>query len=188
MEFLGTLVRRLQQSGLSATLLFAVICSVHADTVYQAPDEFLQQALENNAPQLKTLWLDQDLKQGAKDILKHAFTSLRVRYWQDGDRTAWILDEIGKERPITLGVVVENDTIVQVKVLTYRESRGGEVRHAFFTNQFIGAALNEKQQLDRGIDGVTGATMSVRAVTRVAQVALLFHQYVIDSTTQVAQK
>ncbi|MGI9288240.1 MAG: FMN-binding protein [Pseudomonadales bacterium] len=111
-----------------------------------------------------------------------------MRYWRAGNRTAWILDEIGKERPITLGVVVENNTIAQVKVLTYRESRGGEVRHAFFTNQFIGAMLNEKRQLDRDIDGVTGATMSVRAVTRVAQVALLFHQHVTHTATRVAQQ
>ncbi len=188
MEFLSTLARRMQQSVLCTILLFAVTCSVHADTVYQASDAFVQQAFESTTPQLKTLWLDQELKQGTKSILKHAFASLRVRYWQDGDRTVWILDEIGKERPITLGVVVEDAGIVQVKVLTYRESRGGEVRHAFFTNQFIGATLNETQHLDRGIDGVTGATMSVRAVTRVAQVALLFHQHVTASDTRVAQK
>lgn len=188
MEFLRALARRVQQCGLCATLLFAVTCNTQADTVYQATDAFVQHAFEGTAPQLKTLWLDRELKQGAKSILKHAFASLRVRYWQDGGKTVWILDEIGKERPITLGVVVENDTIVRVKVLTYRESRGGEVRHAFFTNQFIGATLNEKQHLDRGIDGVTGATMSVRAVTRVAQVALLFHHHVTASATRVAQK
>lgn len=173
---------------LLAALLFIAAGSAKADAVYQAPDAFVQQAFESAAPQLQTLWLDQELKQGAKNILKHPFAPMRVRYWREGDRSAWILDEIGKERPITLGVVVDNNTIAQVKVLTYRESRGGEVRHAFFTNQFIGAMLNDKRQLDRGIDGVTGATMSVRAVTRVAQLALLFHQHVNASATQVAQQ
>ncbi len=176
------------KNGLIAILLLIAAGGAHADMVYQAPDAFVQQAFEGVAPQMQTLWLNRELKQGAKSILHHPFATMRVRYWRDGSRTAWILDEIGKERPITLGVVVENNTIMQLKVLTYRESRGGEVRHAFFTGQFIGAMLNNKWQLDRGIDGVTGATMSVRAVTRVAQVALLFHQHVTTGTTRVAQQ
>lgn len=176
------------KTWLVAVLLLSAAGSAYADTVYQTPDTFVQQAFEGAPPKIQTLWLNQALKQGAKSILNHPFRSLRVRYWKHGGRTAWILDEIGKERPITLGIVVESNTIMQLKVLTYRESRGGEVRHPFFTNQFIGATLNDKRQLDRGIDGVTGATMSVRAVTRVAQVALLFHQHVSATAPRVAQQ
>ncbi|MGI9293091.1 MAG: hypothetical protein ACR2PS_03840, partial [Pseudomonadales bacterium] len=97
-------------------MLLIAAGSAHADTVYQAPDTFVQHAFEGAVPQVQTLWLNRELKQSAKNILKHAFASMRVRYWRDGDRTAWILDEIGKERPITLGIVVEDHTIVQVKV------------------------------------------------------------------------
>ena len=50
-----------------------------------------------------------------------------MRYWQSGSRTAWVLDEIGKEQPITTGIIVENGKILSVDVLAYRESRGAEV-------------------------------------------------------------
>ena len=104
---------------------------------------------------------------------------LRLRYWMKAGRTVWILEEIGKERPITTGFVVENNEIKKVKILIFRESRGWEVRYPFFTDQFTGASLRgENLELDRAIDGISGATLSVSAVTRLARLALLFHQHV----------
>ncbi len=102
---------------------------------------------------------------------------LRLRYWGRDGRTAWILDEIGKEEPITTGIVVNGRAIEEVKVLIFRESRGWEVRHPFFTDQFKGARLGHDDQLDRHIDGISGATLSVRALKRLARVALFLHQH-----------
>jgi hypothetical protein len=53
------------------------------------------------------------------------------------------------------------------------------VRHDFFTREFDSAALDGGGELDRGIDGISGATLSVRAVTRLARVALTFHEHVM---------
>ena len=99
----------------------------------------------------------------------------------DGTRSAWILNEIGKELPITIGVAVSSGAIASVDVLEFRESRGWEVRYPFFTDQFVDARLGPNDKLDRRIDGITGATMSVDAVTRVAQVALLLHEHVANA-------
>jgi len=96
-----------------------------------------------------------------------------VRYWSRDERTAWILEEIGKTEPITTGIVVDKGAIARISVLIYRESRGWEVRYPFFTDQFKGATLNSTHELDRNIDGISGATLSVRALTRLARVALL---------------
>ena len=52
--------------------------------------------------------------------------------------------------------------------MTFRETRGDEVRHNFFTKQFDGVELTAKNGLTQHIDGITGATMSVRALTKVA--------------------
>jgi uncharacterized protein with FMN-binding domain len=87
------------------------------------------------------------------------------------------LEEIGKEQPITTGIVVEDGKIDQVKVLVFRESRGFEVRYPFFTDQFRGATLREGLDLDREIDGISGATLSVRALTKLARLALLLHAH-----------
>jgi hypothetical protein len=62
-----------------------------------------------------------------------------------------------------------------LRVLIYRESRGWEVRHAFFTRQFDQAQL-ENGKLDRSIDGITGATLSVEALQRAARLALWLDQ------------
>ena len=68
-----------------------------------------------------------------------------------------------------------------ISVLVYRESRGDEVRHAFFTDQFKNAILTEQYQLDKHIDGITGATLSVRALTKISRVALYLHNIVTTS-------
>ena len=96
-----------------------------------------------------------------------------------GDRTAWVIDEIGKERPITIGVVVADGRIESVDVLAFRESRGGEVRYPFFTKQYKNLGLKDGDRLDGHVDGITGATLSVWAVTKVSRLALVLHSEVI---------
>jgi hypothetical protein len=162
---------------LVGTLIIASISPANAGGVYQEPDAFINQVFDNSAPKPQVLWLNKELKAQIVDILDHKYKGLRVRYWQqDLDskrRTAWILDEIGKEKPITVGLVVNDEKIELVKVLVFRESRGWEVRHDFFTKQFEQAALKDDHRLDKHIDNISGATLSVRALTKLARIALL---------------
>ncbi len=145
---------------------------------YVETDEYLRNAFPAELPAASTLWVAGELRESVERILGHPFKVLRVRYWQDGARSAWVLDEIGKELPITIGVTVDAGAIDNVRVLEFRESRGWEVRYPFFTDQFANARLDGDERLDRNIDGITGATMSVHAVTRIARVALLLHEHV----------
>jgi hypothetical protein len=147
-------------------------CAASAE-VYLAPEKFLAEAFSGSVPKPSMLWVKGETRAALEKILGHASPGLRVRYWLQGSRTAWILEEIGKTEPITTGIVVDNGAIERVSVLVFRESRGWEVRYPFFTNQFKGATLKEMQELDRSIDGISGATLSVRALTRLARVALL---------------
>ena len=145
---------------------------------YVETDEYLRGAFATDVPAAQTLWVTGDLRKSVERTLGHPFKVLRVRYWQTGARSAWVLDEIGKELPITIGITVDAGVIDNVRVLEFRESRGWEVRYPFFTDQFADARLVEGEQLDRHIDGITGATLSVGAVTRIARVALLMHEHV----------
>jgi Na+-translocating ferredoxin:NAD+ oxidoreductase RnfG subunit len=149
-----------------------------AGGVYQEPDDFINEVFDNNPPKAKALWLDKDLKKQIVNILDHKYKGLRVRYWRQEKKSVWVLDEIGKEKLITTGIVINNRQIEQVKVLVFRESRGWEVRHDFFTDQFKRAALKENHQLDKSIDNISGATLSVRAVRKQAQIALLLDQHI----------
>ena len=139
---------------------------------YVSRNEFLAAAFDNQEPEQKMFWLDSARRDTIAEILGHPYRGLRIRYWAAGDRLAWILDEIGKEAPITIGVVAENGRVMGVTVLDFRETRGGEVRYEFFTHQFLGAGLGPDLRLDQDIDGITGATLSVRAVIDVTELAL----------------
>ena len=149
--------------------------SLAAKGVYQTPADFISQSFINATPESKVLWLSKVDKSTVAKILQHKFNRMRIRYWQANNQTVWILDEIGKEKPITIGVHIKNNQIDHFKVLTFRESRGDEVRHEFFSEQFINATLDNDIRLSKHIDGITGATLSVRATTKVARLALWLH-------------
>ncbi|HFB64933.1 MAG TPA: FMN-binding protein [Aeromonadales bacterium] len=148
--------------------------------VYQQPAEFLSDVFQKEVPEVNYFWLTGDKKNAVKNILGHAYSKLRLKYWIKKDRIVWILDEIGKEEPITLGIVVKRDHIEQLKVLIYRESRGEEVRHTFFTSQFKGITLDKNKRLSQSIDGITGATLSVRALKRLSRLALWLSEAVLS--------
>ena len=166
---------------ISRKFLFAIVLLLSlpaAAEVYQKPEVFLQQAFEQQVPDPEMLWITGELRDKSEQILQHRPGSLRTRFWQKGQRTAWILEEIGKEKPITVGIVINDNHIETVRVLAFRESRGWEVKYPFFTNQFKQARLKEDLQLDKPIDGITGATLSVRALTKLSRLAFYYHLHV----------
>lgn len=142
-------------------------------------DEFVTRAFHGQAPVAAALWFTPELKASAKSATGFAPEVMRLRYWRNGDRTAWILDRIGKEEPISFGVVVENDAIVSIEVLVYRESRGHEIRAPRWLAQFAGARATPRG-IDRRVDNITGATLSVRASVDVARLALFAHRQVTE--------
>lgn len=182
--------KKLARAAVLAFLSFMLVpASVQARGTYLTVPEFVASAFAGDQPPVKTLWLNGDLQQRLNKIFDRPYKSLRMRYWQQEAKTAWVLEEIGKELPITLGIVVNAGAIEQIRVLTYRETRGAEVRHPFFTEQFEGALLEAEDVLDRRIDGITGATLSVRAVTRVAEAALVLAESVrVESEKEDSDK
>jgi hypothetical protein len=156
-----------------ATALAAMSAAPVRAELYQDPDAFVAEVF-GQPPAPKVLWLTPDLQAEATAILGHAPAQLRQRYWADAHRSVWILEEIGKEEPITAGFVVVDGRIDHVRVLVYRESRGGEVRQPAFVKQFKDARLAKGDRLDRDIDGIVGATLSVGAMERMARLALYF--------------
>ena len=156
-------------------LLLVMPVTVNAE-VYLTPEQFTQSAFAGSTPKSDTLWVTKQFANQAEQILGHAPKQVRIKFWKNGLQTAWILDEIGKEEPITAGFIVENGKIVQASILAYLESRGGEVRHANFLKQYQGVGLQQDWQLNKTIDGISGATLSVRAMGRMARLALYYDQ------------
>lgn len=171
------------RSALFGCLWFSAAAVAAAET-YMAPEDFVAKAFDSSPPEPETVWLIEDLGESAARILGHEPRKLRERYWLEDGRSVWILEEIGKERPITVGWVVEDGEIVTTEVLIYRESRGWEVRYPFFKRQFRNAQLDEDRRLDREIDNISGATLSVNAMRRMARLALMLHEHVVSDDAE----
>lgn len=164
---------------LLACLLMSTLSASSDEPVFEIPrDAFLRDSFQGQIPEPRVLWLTGKLKDEVRNLLGHNYPSLRIRYWHVGTRYAWILEEIGKERPITAGFVIDNGRMSTVKVLAFRESRGGEIRFDTFTHQFNDARLDASGQLDRNIDGISGATLSVNAMRKLGTLALLLTRHV----------
>lgn len=152
--------------------MLALCASVLASDDHIPPEVFLSRVFAGEIPQSHTVWMNGDVAVVAEKILGHEPVFLRLRYWGDSERSAWIIDEIGKTEPITFGIVIADNRIESAQVLAFRESRGWEIKYEFFTRQFNGAELENDQHLDRGIDGISGATLSVKAMTKVSRFVL----------------
>ena len=63
-------------------------------------------------------------------------------------------------------VVLDEDLkIVHSKVLVYREEYGGEIGSTRWLKQFIGKKVGDRVSHETNIDGIAGATISVRSMT-----------------------
>ncbi|WP_179952247.1 FMN-binding protein [Marinicella rhabdoformis] len=141
--------------------------------------QFISDQFNGNAPKPKRLWVKAELKSQIQKILSRPIKQLSYRYWHVDNKSIWILDEIGKERDITTAVIIKGQQIEQVKVLVYRESRGGEVQVPWFTQQFVGASPDDNWQ--KKIDSISGATLSVNAMKKQAELALFLQKQISQS-------
>jgi Na+-translocating ferredoxin:NAD+ oxidoreductase RnfG subunit len=72
----------------------------------------------------------------------------------------------GKDQPITYLVAVDPaGRLRDVDILVYREPYGGEVAYEPWRRQFRGKAADSPLVVGRDIQGISGATISVNAVT-----------------------
>lgn len=165
--------------------LLSVVSLAWAEEVYIEPGTYVMQQLSTKE-NAQSLWITGDLRRQAEEILGHRPLALRQRYWREDDRTVWILEEIGKEEPITAGFVVDDNHIVDATVLIFRESRGWEIRYQKFTEQFLGSRIDETLALNRSIDGISGATLSVNAMRKLARLALAYHHHVMKGQATAA--
>lgn len=132
--------------------------------------DFLNQVFQNDIPKPQRLWINKNKQQIIKQQFNPNKIKLNYRYWQQGETSVWILDEIGKERDITTGIVIRSNKIVKVQVLVYRESRGGQVQNKRFTQQYNNKSSDNN--FTKEIDSITGATLSVNALNKQVKLAL----------------
>jgi Na+-translocating ferredoxin:NAD+ oxidoreductase RnfG subunit len=85
----------------------------------------------------------------------------------EGTSAFAVVDNVrGKSQMITYVLAVSGALVVQdLEILAYREAYGGEIRNASWRRQFQGKTPVDPLRAGRDIKNITGATISVRAVT-----------------------
>ena len=79
---------------------------------------------------------------------------------------AVVRDVKGKDQPITFLVATDTaDRLRDIDILVYREPYGGEVAYDAWRRQFRGKSTDHPLQVGRDIRTISGATISVNAVT-----------------------
>ena len=94
---------------------------------------------------------------------------------QEGKTIGWavVLDEMGKVKPITFLVGIDNKKkVVDIFVLEFRDLFGSEIKRRSFLKQFRDKSLNDQIVVGRNIDAVTSATISSRAAASAVKKAL----------------
>lgn len=95
----------------------------------------------------------------------------KPRVWQafaGGKMLGWVIvDEvIGKHEFITYATAISPDGhVLGVEILSYRETKGGQVRNAKWRGLFRGKTLDEPFKLNKDIPNISGATLSCRNLT-----------------------
>ena len=124
-------------------------------------------------------WLTDEQKTAIEKISLLEISENRFNFYvgkKSGKPMGYMLIDhiIGKSFPITFMTVLNVDgTVRDVEILVYREPRGWEVRFPSFMSQFFG--MNAQSDF-RDINSITGATLSVRAITKGVKKAVAAYQ------------
>jgi Na+-translocating ferredoxin:NAD+ oxidoreductase RnfG subunit len=139
--------------------------------------------------------LPDDLKSQTEKQVQQKFFKDYVYLWKicQGDSIAGyaILDNTyGKSLPITFLVIFSpTGEIRKVEIIRYREPYGGAVGSRRWLDQFIGKSSENDFKVDRDIDTISGATISVNSVTRAVQkLALIVNQLITKENFKCNQE
>ena len=129
--------------------LFLNSKNVFSEEVFLSKKDFLKIAFSDETPKRKGLRFKGEVKEIAQKIMGSNYKKIRMKYWRQDQKTAWILERIGKVELITAGFIVENCRISSVHVLVYRETHGWEVKYPSFRDQFVGVNMIADYKLDK---------------------------------------
>lgn len=163
----------MKQSDWNALLLLPVAAiAVPAFAIDYFTAEQAMKAIFPEAQGFKPLLVK--LNDAQKDKIK-AMAGVRQRWdeqrvWRvekDGKLHGWFIvdDVVGKHEFITYGTGLTPDGhVVGIEIMSYRETKGDQVRDAAWRKHFAGKTLADPFKLDEDVPNISGATLSSRNV------------------------
>ena len=146
-----------------------IISSEIKESSVKAIQNFYNDSIEVISKKLK---IPKKAKKEIQNKVKQKFLRDQIYYWiikKDDKNIGYALldNSIGKSMPITYLVIFDsNQQIVHSSIIKYREGYGGEVAGKKWLAQFNGMKRDSLYKFPENIAGISGATISVRSVTK----------------------
>ena len=158
------------------TFLSLILGSEIKQKTLQVINDYYQQEIEVKEFKFK---IPKKAKKQIQNQIKQKFYRDQIYYWtiKIDDKTHYALmdNTIGKTMPITFLIMFnENKEVIHSSIIKYRESYGGEISGKNWLAQFIGMEQDSLYKYGKEIDGITGATLSVKSFTKgISKLSLL---------------
>jgi len=137
----------------------------------------------------KKLKIPKNEKKEIQNKVKQKFFRDQIYYWvikKDEENIGYALldNSIGKSMPITYLVIFDvNQQIVHSSIIKYREGYGGAIAGKKWLAQFNGMKQDSLYEFPKNIAGISGATISVKSVTKGFSKLSLLLPYIIKENT-----
>ena len=174
------------RSALASLLVGALAVSLpqfSTARVFATVNDALASAFPGCSIERKTVFLTTEQLESARELADVTIPSALVHPYVatcggEPGGTAYFDAHRVRTLPETLLVVVDPaGEVHRVEVLSFDEPEEYIPRSIWY-QQFVGKALDDDLRLARGIDGVTGATLTARATTDAVRRILALHQAV----------
>jgi len=153
-----------------------IIGSEIKDKTINTINQFYQQEIKINKFKYS---VSKKIKKEIQSLTKQKFYRDQIFYWtikiNDELHYALMDNTIGKTMPITFLVIFnEKQEVIHSKIIKYREGYGGEISGKKWLSQFNGMRNDSLYKHGKEIDGISGATLSVKSFTKgISKLSLL---------------
>jgi Na+-translocating ferredoxin:NAD+ oxidoreductase RnfG subunit len=153
-----------------------IIGSEIKDKTINTINQFYQQEIKINKFKYS---ISKKIKKEIQSLTKQKFYRDQIFYWtikiNDELHYALMDNTIGKTMPITFLVIFnEKQEVIHSKIIKYREGYGGEISGKKWLSQFNGMRNDSLYKHGKEIDGISGATLSVKSFTKgISKLSLL---------------
>ena len=167
---------------LSIILSLAFSSEIKDKTIQVINDFYNQQDIQIDEFKFS---ISKKIKKEIQNKVKQKFYRNQIYYWtikiDDKIHYALMDNTIGKTMPITFLVIFnENQEVIHSSIIKYREAYGGEIGGEKWLNQFIGMKNDSLYKHGKEIDGISGATISVKSFTKGISKLSLLLPYIIN--------
>ena len=142
-------------------------------------EAFVESSL-GRLPAEKRILLQGDVQEAVRSAYDGRYPAFSIPYREQDGKRVWVLKAQGKHGYVKAGFVIQDGRLLNPWVLSSKEQGGRGIETSPFLKQFEGVGLKGPSQMDRRIDGLSGATLSVNAMKKMARTALVLDSFVTD--------